>query len=218
MTRRWNARALVLATLAFAAALGAQPSTDRLADVSESRARFGIDIGGTSGPLSPFQVVTATSGPVQQMLVMSYLVRTRDRFPIRAVATLYQSRELRVNDAGPGSEVRETTTDRIAAFGATVDLFDHELGGARLRTTRAVGTLGGGVTPHALRVYDCAGCGASGTPYRLRTSRAGLYLAASAGIRWKRFAIDQQVLYLLSPNGSANGFSSVAPVTMGVRF
>ena len=98
------------------------------------------------------------------------------------------------------------------------DLFDHELGGARLRTIRVVGSLGGGMAPHALRVYDCAGCGELGALYQRRTSRAGLYVAASAGIRWKRLVIDQQVLYLLSPNDSANGFNAVAPVTMGVRF
>ncbi len=152
------------------------------------------------------------------MLVLSYLGHRRTRYSLRAVALLYQSRELRVNAAGTPAETRETTTDRIAAFGAMADLFDHAVGGARLRTVRVVGALGGGVTPRALRVYDCAGCGEAGRLYQRRNSREGVYLAASAGVRWKRITIDQQLLYLISPNGSADGFNSVAPVTMGVRF
>ncbi len=195
--------------------LWSQPSTDGLADVGDRRPKFAVDVGGTSGPLSPFQKAT-TSRWIEKSAMLSYRVRARDRFPVRAVVGFYQTERLYLaftttgEPGAPSDRVRK----RILSVGALVDMIDVPLSQVRFRRIRVVGTLGAGVVPYATSVLECTACG---EPIGRTWHGRGAQLTGSLGLRWKRIAIDQHFFALAA---SSNGFSSMtgAPFTMGVRF
>jgi hypothetical protein len=208
----------VFASLANASVLAAQPNTEGLADVSERRPRFGVDIGGTAGPLSPFQQANANEGWIEQAAVLSYVVRSRDRRSVRGVAWLYRSERLIGYGTVASSEYTNRTTERMLALGGLVDMFDTPLSRTRLRRIRVVGALGGGVVPYATTRDECTGCSTPGISYRRQDVGAGVLLAGSIGLRWKRLAIDQQLMSMLVSGNAMSTLAAAAPVTMGVRF
>lgn len=195
--------------------LWSQPSTEGLADVGDRRPKFGVDLGGTSGPLSPFQEASSTHW-IDQAAMLSYLVRARDRYPVRAVVGLYQTERLYFgfSPAAGGGAPTDRARKRILSVGALVDMTDVPLSRVRFRRIRVVGTLGAGVVPYATSALECTACG---EPIGRTWHGRGAQLTGSLGLRWKRLAIDQHFFALAA---SSDGFSSMtgAPFTMGVRF
>lgn len=218
MTARLMKRAVVIASVASltnAVVLTAQPSTERLADVSDARgAKIGVDVGGTFGPLSLFQQVSETGRGREQAVALSYIVGEHARHTVRAVAWLYQAERLRQFEIGMPPASRQRTTERFALVGASVDMFDKPLGGKGARAVRVVGALGGGVIPYASRRSEYTGVYQADD----RSKGAGIHATGSVGLRWRRLVLDQQLFLLLSAGGPLFDNTAVAPLTMGVRF
>lgn len=211
MTCTTPARVLMLVSMLVSSRLLAQPSTDKLPDARGKIAKFGVELGGSSGPFSLFDQSNAKYGNrVEQAMVLSYAIRPRDRYPVRAVLWLNRGEHIRRYQTGGPYESTITNTDQSVSIGALVDMFDKPF-----KTIRFIGTLGGGVIPYASSRYTITDNYNSTTPLNERSSGTGAQLAGSFGIRWKRFTIDQTLQVRAGRPGDND---VIAPITMGVRF
>lgn len=200
-----------------AVVLNAQPSTDRLADVSDTRPRIGIDVGGTYGPLTPFQQVTANSPRLDQLAMLTYLVKSRDRYAVRAAVWVFQSDKRERFSEGSTFEAQERRSDRAVSIGGLVDMFNKSLGSQRFRNVHVVGSLGAGLVPFATNTTELSGTVNRGFHSYRNESGVGAHAGGSVGLRWKWLAVDQHIFGLLT---SGVGLSAplTIPFTMGVRF
>lgn len=218
MIERTVALIIVLAGLAGTPALNAQPSTEKLPNIKDVRARFGIDVGGTDGPLSPFEQSKDAPTWLDQTIALSYQLRGSERHAVRVVTSFVQAERVRMNDVGTPNETRQRTRERFATLGLTVDMLDKPLFGTGRNVVRAAAVIGSGVIPYVRRRFEYDS--QIYPDYRIERgiSGVGLQLAGSVGLRWRWLALDQHVWLLASTGGAVSERNALAPMTMGVRF
>lgn len=208
----------LLAVAVSASLLQSQPRTERLPDISSTREKFGVDIGGTLGPLSPFQPLTSSLNWRERTAALSYMLRPYARHAVRAVVWIYQSDRLRESDLGTPYEATERTRARFVSLGAMVDIFDKPLVGTGAGSVRMVAALGSGLIPFSSRRFDYTRLGDPGFLSDRASGGVGVQATGTLGLRWKHLAIDQQLSLLAASGHALLERAVVTPVTMGVRF
>lgn len=218
MTTRavWFVLVGAMATSTFP--LDAQPSTDRLVSVDQTRARFTIEVGGTAGPLSPFQRLRDSPNRLERLAMLSYRVGPNSGHAVRLVAMFYQAERKRVYEVNSPNQSTHRSRERLASVGAMVDMFETRVVGKERNAVNAVAALGGGVSPYASRRFEFEGQGYPTYVGDRRNAGVGVHVAGKIGLRWRWLSLDQQVMLLTGFGGRIVERNVLAPITMGVRF